>query len=154
MIRVRRSRIRLISFYFDVLNSLLNPVQYFFKHNNEYYNNITPLPTSSFFFLLHETTLLPVNNCNWGYAFALKTRQTLYFNCSRSFPLTIFIINICFRCDEEDKTIETYQDPLLDPDIVEASEPKVEGLAANQAKTGVFQMLDRLEAVTDDLLNR
>ncbi len=57
---------------------------------------------------------------------------------------------MCFRCDEEDKTIETYQDPLLNP----ASEPKVEDLAANQAKTGVFQMLDRLEEVTDDLLNR
>jgi hypothetical protein len=47
--------------------------------------------------------------------------------------------------------IETHQDPLLDPDIVEA---KVEGLAANQAEAGVFQMLDRLEEVTDDLLNR
>ncbi len=66
----------------------------------------------------------------------------------------IFIINICFRCEEEDKTIETHQDPLLDPDIVEASETKVEDLAANQAKAGVFQMLDRLEEVTDDLLNR
>jgi hypothetical protein len=68
-----------------------------------------------------------------------------------------FIIIICFRCEEEDKTIETHQDPLLDPDIVEAldsSEPKVEGLAANQPKAGVFQMLDRLEEVTDDLLNR
>jgi hypothetical protein len=61
-----------------------------------------------------------------------------------------FIIIICFRCEEEDKTIETHQDPLLDP----ASEPKVEGLAANKAKAGVFQMLDRLEEVTDDLLNR
>ncbi len=65
--------------------------------------------------------------------------------------LLIFIINICFRCEEEDETIETHQDPLLDPDIVDA---KVEDLAANQAKTGVFQMLDRLEEVTDDLLNR
>ncbi len=68
-----------------------------------------------------------------------------------------FIINICFRCEEEDKTIETHRDPLLDPNIVEAlapTEPKVEDLAANQAKAGVFQMLDRLEEVTDDLLNR
>ncbi len=46
--------------------------------------------------------------------------------------------------------IETHQDPLLDP----ASEPKVEDLAANQAKVEVFQMQDRLEEVTDDLLNR
>ncbi len=69
---------------------------------------------------------------------------------SRIRLINFFIINICFRCEEEDKTIETNQDPLLDP----ASEPKVEGLAVNQAKAGVFQMLDRLEEVTDDLLNR
>ncbi len=70
---------------------------------------------------------------------------------SRIRLFNFFIINICFRCEEEDKTIETHQDPLLDPDIVEA---KLEDLAANQAKAGVFQMLDRLEEVTDDLLNR
>ncbi len=50
--------------------------------------------------------------------------------------------------------METHQDPLLDPDIVEASEPKVEGLATNHAEAGVFQMLAKLEEVTDDLLNR
>jgi hypothetical protein len=76
---------------------------------------------------------------------------------SRTILINFFIINICFRCEDEDKTIETHQDPLLDPDIEESfasSEPKVEGLATNQAKAGVFQMLDRLEEVTDDLLNR
>ena len=69
---------------------------------------------------------------------------------SRIRLINFFIINICFRCEEDDKTIETYQDPLLNP----ASESKVEDLAANQAKTGVFQMLDRLEEVTDDLQYR
>jgi hypothetical protein len=76
-----------------------------------------------------------------------KEKEDPESDCSIFFSF----FNIWFRCEEEDKTIETYQDPLLDPDIVEA---KVEDLAANQAKTGVFQMLDRLEEVTDDLLNR
>jgi hypothetical protein len=53
--------------------------------------------------------------------------------------------------------METHQDPFLDPDIEEyfaSSEPKVGDLATNHAEAGVFQMLDRLEEVTDDLLNR
>ena len=87
-----------------------------------------------------------------------STIYLVYFQlCFKQYRYLIhlFIDNNIIRCDESACVQEDELDPLLHSAVVDlATEEPDTGSFEKQKELGIFQMLDKLSEVTDNLLSR